>query len=69
MIAADVEPEVERLGVAAARLHEAADENVKEAARDVAGATARILAAVRRLERPFPPNGREFSGEHRGAAG
>ena len=59
MIAADVEPEVQRLGVTATRLHEVADEDIKEAAREVAGATARILAALRRLDRPFVANGRK----------
>ena len=62
MIAADVEPEVQRLGVTATRLHAATDENVKEAARDVAGATARILAAIRRLDRPYRSNRREIVG-------
>lgn len=52
-IAADVEPEVQRLGVAAARLHQSKDDTMREAAHEIAGAAARILAALRRLDRPF----------------
>jgi methyl-accepting chemotaxis protein len=52
-MAAEVEPEVQRIGIAATRLHEVGDEAVREAAHDIATGAAQILAAVRRLDRPF----------------
>lgn len=52
-VAADIEPEVQRLGVAAAGLQQAPDAATRDAAHEIAGGAARILAAVRRLDRPF----------------
>lgn len=53
IIAAEIEPEVQRLGIAATRLHQVQDDAVHEAAHEIAEATARILATVRGLDRPF----------------
>lgn len=58
MVAADVEPEAQRLAAAAARLHRIPDRTIQQAAHEIAEATARILAAVRRLDRPFAPTSR-----------
>ena len=55
MINAGLEPEVQRLGAAATRLNQLPDETVQEAAREIAGATASIIATVRGLDRPFSP--------------
>lgn len=55
-IAAEIEPEVQRLGIAAACLHQLQDETAHEAAHEIAEGAARILAAVRRLDQPFVHN-------------
>jgi methyl-accepting chemotaxis protein len=52
-LSAEVEPEVQRIGIAATRLHEAGNEAVREAAHEIAAGAAQILAAVRCLDRPF----------------
>ena len=52
-IAADIEPEAQRLVVDATRLHHMPDEAAREVGYDIAKRTARILGAVRRLDRPF----------------
>ena len=52
-IAADIEPAAQQLVVAATRLHQMPDEAARDVGYDIAERVARILAAVRRLDRPF----------------
>lgn len=52
-IAADIEPEAQQLVVAATRLHQMPDEAAREIGYTIAERAARILGALRRLDRPF----------------
>jgi hypothetical protein len=58
-IGAEIEPEVRRLATAAARLQDRPDAAAHAAAHEIAGAAARIYAAVRRLDTPFLASARD----------
>lgn len=54
--AAQIEPRVERIGAAVSRLYERPDGAGREAAEEIATASAEILSAVRGLDRAFEGN-------------